>query len=270
MATSRASTIPIPDMRASLLSHFRAPASTSRKSRRVCKTEFDYDAWKAWGDWRRDEEARLTDPQAWKRHTAREVARRSPSFRQRKVWQRQETEYGAAEQAARMARFAARTHDCSKDCDYPSQCHHERAKWSMSRMATFKSEETRTGRAAERAAELGGCIELRTWLDDVNEAESAVQHARDSFCGAEEMAQQKQIPDHGFTLQSCIAADEAIAPVEKTERDGLTPWSQTRQEFVHDFDDNSMEDEMEEAKRQAAIGELSELSRMGCRVVNAY
>lgn len=58
-----------------------------------CRAEFDYTGWEEWGEWRRKVlglEARATP-------------------------------------RARDRAFLRRTHDCWLDCDYPSQCHHERA-----------------------------------------------------------------------------------------------------------------------------------------------
>ncbi len=58
-----------------------------------CRAEFDYQGWEEWGAWRRKVlglEARTAQPQ-------------------------------------RDRAFLHRAHDCWLDCDYPSQCHHERA-----------------------------------------------------------------------------------------------------------------------------------------------
>ncbi|RYP80951.1 hypothetical protein DL769_002229 [Monosporascus sp. CRB-8-3] len=57
-----------------------------------CRAEFDYQGWEEWGAWRR-------------KVLGREAAQRS-----------------------RDRAFLDREHDCWLDCDYPSQCHHERAR----------------------------------------------------------------------------------------------------------------------------------------------
>ncbi|KAK7752653.1 hypothetical protein SLS62_005422 [Diatrype stigma] len=76
--------------------------SGSRKSKRrrngsgggaYCRAEFDYTGWEEWG--------------AWRRKVRGLEARSAPRARDRA--------------------FLHRAHDCWLDCDYPSQCHHERA-----------------------------------------------------------------------------------------------------------------------------------------------
>ncbi|RYP29807.1 hypothetical protein DL767_006548 [Monosporascus sp. MG133] len=57
-----------------------------------CRAEFDYQGWEEWGAWRR-------------KVLGREAVQRS-----------------------RDRAFLDREHDCWLDCDYPSQCHHERAR----------------------------------------------------------------------------------------------------------------------------------------------
>ncbi|RYP53403.1 hypothetical protein DL768_001648 [Monosporascus sp. mg162] len=57
-----------------------------------CRAEFDYQGWEEWGAWRR-------------KVLGRKTAQRS-----------------------RDRAFLDREHDCWLDCDYPSQCHHERAR----------------------------------------------------------------------------------------------------------------------------------------------
>ncbi|RYP16077.1 hypothetical protein DL765_005335 [Monosporascus sp. GIB2] len=57
-----------------------------------CRAEFDYQGWEEWGAWRREGLGR------------------------------------GAVQRNRDRAFLDREHDCWLDCDYPSQCHHERAR----------------------------------------------------------------------------------------------------------------------------------------------
>ncbi|KAI1769952.1 hypothetical protein F4818DRAFT_434836 [Hypoxylon cercidicola] len=73
------------------------PPKRGTKRRRPsgsCASEFDYSGWADWGAWRR-------------KVVGLEVAGHSGKMQR--------------EQA-----FAMRTHNCMMDCDYPSECHHER------------------------------------------------------------------------------------------------------------------------------------------------
>ncbi|RYP01255.1 hypothetical protein DL764_006258 [Monosporascus ibericus] len=63
-----------------------------RENSGYCRAEFDYQGWEEWGAWRR-------------KVLGREAVQRS-----------------------RDRAFLDREHDCWLDCDYPSQCHHERAR----------------------------------------------------------------------------------------------------------------------------------------------
>ncbi|KAI0007514.1 hypothetical protein F4779DRAFT_500247 [Xylariaceae sp. FL0662B] len=77
----------------------RPPPSTSKRGRKrrraaprgMCASEFDYAGWAEWGAWRR------------------------------KVLGLQGEDQGRRDQA-----FVDRVHSCAQDCDYPSECHHER------------------------------------------------------------------------------------------------------------------------------------------------
>ncbi|XXG96350.1 hypothetical protein Hte_002632 [Hypoxylon texense] len=65
-----------------------------RRSKATCASEFDYNGWADWGAWRR-------------KVVGLEAAGRSNKEQREQV-------------------FAARVHNCMMDCDYPSECHHER------------------------------------------------------------------------------------------------------------------------------------------------
>ncbi|KAI1135793.1 hypothetical protein F5Y05DRAFT_393293 [Hypoxylon sp. FL0543] len=72
-------------------------ARRGKKRRRgsgMCASEFDYNGWAEWGAWRR-------------KVLGLEVL-------------------GRAGEKQRERAFANRTHNCIMDCDYPSECHHER------------------------------------------------------------------------------------------------------------------------------------------------
>ncbi|KAI2465621.1 hypothetical protein F4781DRAFT_408706 [Annulohypoxylon bovei var. microspora] len=74
------------------------PKATRGKKRRrasgMCASEFDYSGWAEWGAWRR-------------KVLGLEAA-------------------GRAGQKQREQAFSTKTHNCVTDCDYPSECHHER------------------------------------------------------------------------------------------------------------------------------------------------
>ncbi|KAI1374804.1 hypothetical protein F4677DRAFT_424898 [Hypoxylon crocopeplum] len=65
-----------------------------RRASGVCASEFDYNGWEEWGAWRR-------------KVLGLGVV-------------------GQTEKRQRERAFAERTHNCITDCDYPSECHHER------------------------------------------------------------------------------------------------------------------------------------------------
>ncbi|KAI0384671.1 hypothetical protein F5Y04DRAFT_292995 [Hypomontagnella monticulosa] len=65
-----------------------------RRSSGMCASEFDYSGWAEWGAWRR------------------------------KVLGYDSN--GRSEKRQREQAFADRTHNCMIDCDFPSECHHER------------------------------------------------------------------------------------------------------------------------------------------------
>ncbi|KAH6977307.1 hypothetical protein BKA56DRAFT_617544 [Ilyonectria sp. MPI-CAGE-AT-0026] len=72
---------------------------------RVCQAEFDYDAWASIGELRRNRES-------WSSN----IAAGRGGGKQSKL----EIE------GARMKRLIDNTHNCSRDCDYPSECYHVR------------------------------------------------------------------------------------------------------------------------------------------------
>ncbi|KPM43397.1 hypothetical protein AK830_g3138 [Neonectria ditissima] len=81
-------------------------APTPRNKFNVCLSEFDYAGWAGWNDWRR-EPTRKRAPLKKTRRGSKEAKRRAEMLQ------------------ARTERFLNGTHDCFKDCDWPSQCHHE-------------------------------------------------------------------------------------------------------------------------------------------------
>ncbi|KAH7153289.1 hypothetical protein EDB81DRAFT_452310 [Dactylonectria macrodidyma] len=70
---------------------------------RVCRSAFDYEGWAAIGYYRRSQKDLSS---AIQENRARQTK--------------------AELDEERLNRFINRTHDCSKDCDYPSECHNER------------------------------------------------------------------------------------------------------------------------------------------------
>ncbi|KAK2606352.1 hypothetical protein QQS21_003283 [Conoideocrella luteorostrata] len=80
----------------------------------VCAIEFDYVGWKAWMEWRRESE-----------HVAKHDRRPDIS-------EHEHTKLGLGTDATSLDREkrkrcdGQRKHDCSIDCDYPSQCLHQR------------------------------------------------------------------------------------------------------------------------------------------------
>ncbi|KAI1214347.1 uncharacterized protein F4807DRAFT_122918 [Annulohypoxylon truncatum] len=133
------------------------PKVTRGKKRRrnsgMCASEFDYSGWAEWGAWRR-------------KVLGLEVGGR--------VGQRQR------EQA-----FCDRTHSCAVDCDYPSECHHERYRLhteALERRMHEESEEleephspsfdtSRTLSTDDRLS-LNEAVELRERQDDGEEQKS--------------------------------------------------------------------------------------------------
>ncbi|KAI0180738.1 hypothetical protein GGR52DRAFT_521497 [Hypoxylon sp. FL1284] len=131
-----------------------APRSGTKRRRRAngtCASEFDYSGWADWGAWRR-------------KVVGSDVGERSPKTQR--------------EQA-----FAARTHNCMRDCDYPSECHHER--YRLHREAPEKRqlevvvEEPRSPPIVENAPvslddelPLNEAIEVREYEDEGNEQKS--------------------------------------------------------------------------------------------------
>ncbi|KAK7420599.1 hypothetical protein QQZ08_010359 [Neonectria magnoliae] len=98
-----------------MCSHYCCIGKTPPAKKKPCKSEFDYKGWAAWNDWRRDP-TRKREPMKTTRRSEKEAKRRIEMF-----------------QAARMERFLTGTHDCSKDCDSPSQCNHELREYHESR-----------------------------------------------------------------------------------------------------------------------------------------
>ncbi|KAH7133145.1 hypothetical protein B0J13DRAFT_94268 [Dactylonectria estremocensis] len=78
---------------------------------RVCRSAFDYDGWASVGFYRRSQEDLA-------------YAIQENQARQSKAELDEE----------RLNRFINGTHDCSKDCDYPSECHNERLRTRPSRV----------------------------------------------------------------------------------------------------------------------------------------
>ncbi|KAF7548671.1 hypothetical protein G7Z17_g6907 [Cylindrodendrum hubeiense] len=96
-------------------------APTKDNNFRVCHSEFDYAAWASLGELRRRRE-----------HCASDAA----------VGRRRQSKKKMEE--ARIKRFVDKTHDCSRDCDYPSQCNHERRRETMSQVEPSPAESPTT------------------------------------------------------------------------------------------------------------------------------
>lgn len=103
------------------------------RQRRAPKMQFDFDGWMRYGEWRRDRAAFDADPRGWVRDAIRSlravdrlsardvaVAATSKEYRGRLV----EMARKARLNDARDQRLKSGTHDCSVDCDSPSECRH--------------------------------------------------------------------------------------------------------------------------------------------------
>ncbi|KAF4983972.1 hypothetical protein FZEAL_726 [Fusarium zealandicum] len=102
-----------------------------RANKKTPNVEFDYDFWTIKNDWSRFRTAFVEDPAAWKRRSMRELG--DSSGKERKVKRAQlEHERRLEITEERRRRFVRKTYNCEKDCDYPSQCHHERYRAFMS------------------------------------------------------------------------------------------------------------------------------------------
>ncbi|KAB8346055.1 hypothetical protein FH972_023107 [Carpinus fangiana] len=92
----------------------RRGASYRRRRRKPCSSEFDYEGWEVWGDWRRGEIA------------AREQLQSTAPYKKRR--------------RSRTAGSAVIVADCTTLCDYPSECRRSNHDLRRKHRATVSAE----------------------------------------------------------------------------------------------------------------------------------
>lgn len=92
---------------------------------------FDYEYWTRYNDWRRFRSAYEKDPEGWKRRTEKEINDSEGRERRALMWHL-ERKRRIEITEERRSKFIKGTYSCDKDCDYPSQCHHER--WAANQL----------------------------------------------------------------------------------------------------------------------------------------
>lgn len=138
------------------------------KKHRPCTLRFDFGGWQAWAEWRREVEvvqqirdrelASLAPPSPVKhKHSLRgqdkvrraakrlenhlqaaELTKKARRLRKEKA---RLLEIREEERVTRLRRLTRGTHDCSVDCDFPSECLHEAAKAEQERKEREDMEE---------------------------------------------------------------------------------------------------------------------------------
>ncbi|KAL7623692.1 hypothetical protein AAE478_005244 [Parahypoxylon ruwenzoriense] len=170
------------------------PSSTrrGRKRRRtngMCASEFDYNGWAEWGAWRR------------------------------KVLGLEVT--GRIEKLQRERAFIERAHNCLVDCDYPSECHHERY-----RLRTEGLEENMLGNLTEEPTSppivagaplnpddelpLNEALELQGGEDEKDEQRSPTSPKRQKWDRKSDPPQKDQVPARTEQDESHEASSFAI------------------------------------------------------------